>query len=152
MSTKSEELYDRLPQGNHTRQNNRQRAEAADLLKQDVVSYWLRGVSTKQIAAACRITVQHVNRLLVADRKIMVEGGYATQLAELAAQGVANLPTLATSGKGKPGRPTRPLTPDEIAMRAEYATGKIGIRDLARKFSSYPQRVRYTLSKSPSVL
>lgn len=146
------ELFERLPQGRYTRTPNRERQKAAIALASDIHEQWMLGISSRQIAANLDCTTQHVNRVLKKDRKLMAEGHYDKELATMRAAGVTTLPTRESGGKGKAGRPVASFTPAEQAMREEFATGKIGIADLARKHGSYPQKARYILSKSPSVL
>lgn len=150
MKTRKElKLYERLPV---SRTTATQRQATADQVQADAVQFWLNGLSVEQISAATGVSVRHVNRLLAPERKLMATGGYDTEMARKTADGVTNLPTLATGGKGKPGRPLKPLSPDEQAMREEHASKGTPIAELARKYKSYSSRVRYVLMKAPSVL
>lgn len=147
MKTKSDELYARL---NRVIRSPAEKRKAADLMRQDVVQFWLNGLTTKQNAAACGITVQHVNRLLAPERKLLADGGYAADIQRKAAKGVTNVPTLAT--KLRPGRPPRPISDKERAMREEFAEKHTSIAELARKHGIYPQLVRHILGRAPSLL
>jgi DNA-binding CsgD family transcriptional regulator len=140
-------LYERLPRDKST---DYERFRIADRVEAEIVQFWLKGLTSREIANAVGVTISRVNQILGPERKLLAEGSYATQLAEFAAKGFTRLPTTEDGGRGKAGRPTRPLTPAEVAMRGEFVAGG-RISEIARKHDISPQLVDYILRKSPSV-